>query len=210
MSEDLNLERRIYDLYSFDVPYDLEPANPGRGPQDYTETVTPDNHSKSVSRDEADDIEALDLTFEEDEPESHFPWIGFGLSPGQEQISDSHAKPQAVLGTTLSQRKQLLKEHISELRADIRRRERLQERLLEKTGLQTTDMEHLLGTVKSFSLGSYPSVDMRRTHLERQITALENRSLDEQIRCWKDLVALKKELREVLEEYHLILSAEGL
>jgi hypothetical protein len=51
---------------------------------------------------------------------------------------------------------------------------------------------------------------MRRTNLEREILALKKAGWDERLRCWRDLVMLKKELREALEEYHLILSAEGL
>jgi hypothetical protein len=51
---------------------------------------------------------------------------------------------------------------------------------------------------------------MRKTNLETQILSLKKLGWDEQLRCWRDIVALKKELREVLEEYHLILSAEGL
>jgi len=51
---------------------------------------------------------------------------------------------------------------------------------------------------------------MRRTNLEREILAMKKVEWDERLRCWRDLIMLKKELREALEEYHLVVSAESL
>ena len=94
--------------------------------------------------------------------------------------------------------------------ADIHKREKLEEETLEKVDVENAGLEFLLGQVRTSSLGNYPSVDMRRTNLEREIIALKKAGWDERLRCWRDLVMLKKELREALEEYHLILAAEGL
>jgi len=94
--------------------------------------------------------------------------------------------------------------------ADIHKREKLEEETLEKVDVENAGLEFLLGQVRTWSLGNYPSVDMRRTNLEREIIALKKAGWDERLRCWRDLVMLKKELREALEEYHLILAAEGL
>lgn len=104
----------------------------------------------------------------------------------------------------------MLKERIEELIADIHKREKLEKQTLEKAEIENTGLEFLLGQVRTWSLGNYPSVDMRRTNLEREILALKKAGWDERLRCWRDLVMLKKELREALEEYHLILSAGGL
>jgi hypothetical protein len=201
--------RRIYDLYSFDAPYDLEPTAFPESLQNYEETI--DSHKNFTSADIEDEFRHLELTFEEAEPGRHFPTSGSRpFLPERDSSGSEHLNPSPVLGATLSQRKKLLKERIEELITDIRKREKLEEETLEKTEVEGAGLEFLLGQVRTWSLGNYPSVDMRRTNLEREILALKKAGRDERLRCWRDLVMLKKELREALEEYHLILSAGGL
>jgi len=211
MSVRFNPRKRIYDLYSFDAPYDLEPAGLSDFLRDYENEL--DSHKSSTPVDtegEEDEFRGLDLTFEEAEPGRHFPTSGFRPFPERDSSGSEHPSPSPVLGATLSQRKKLLKERIEELIADIHKREKLEGEMLEKADVEGAGLEFLLGQVRTWSLGNYPSVDMRRTNLEREILALKKAGWDEQLRCWRDLVMLKKELREALEEYHLILSAEGL
>ena len=211
MSENFDPRKRIYDLYSFDAPYDLEPTGLSELSQDYGEG--PDSHRNSVwadAGDRGDKSGCLDLTMEEAENGHHFSDPGLRLFPDRDRTSSQEPISSPVLGATLTQRKKLLKERIEELIADIRKREKLEGQMLEKAEIESTGLEFLLGQVRTWSLGNYPSVDMRRTNLEREILALKKTGWDERLRCWRDLVMLKKELRETLEEYHLILSAEGL
>jgi hypothetical protein len=147
---------------------------------------------------------------EEAEPDRHFLTSGSRPFLERDRGGDKRLSPSPVLGATLTQRRKLLKERIEELIADIRKREKLEGQMLEKVDVENAGLEFLLGQVRTWSLGNYPSVDMRRTNLEREIIALKKAGWDERLRCWRDLVMLKKELREALEEYHLILSAEGL
>lgn len=209
MSDSFNPQKRIYDLYSFDAPYDLEPIGLSDIFRDYAEELASDNPSISANRDDGES-EDIDLTFEETEPKQHFSNSGLPLLFGLGQIKDGQSKPSPALGATLSQRKDLLTQRLRELTADICKRERLEAEMLEKADMETVNVEHHLGRVKDFSPGSYPSVDGRRTNLEREIITLKKVGWDERLRCWRDLVMLKRELREALEEYHLILSAEGL
>ena len=211
MSDSFNPEKRLYDLYSFDAPYELEPAGFSQGFRDYAGQLVEDRHLAPANIDEQEnDLEGFDLTFEETGPKQHFSNSGLPLFAGQDKINNDRPKPSPALGATLSQRKELLKQRLEELTADIHKREKLEQQMLEKADIETTGLEHLLGNVKNFSPGNYPSVDGRRTNLEREIIALKKAGWDERLRCWRDLVAMKKELREALEEYHLILSAEGL
>jgi hypothetical protein len=211
MSVQFDPRRRIYDLYSFDAPYDLEPTALSDFLQDYRKSLDLGAQSASPDiEDEEDEFRGLDLTLEEAEPGRDFADLGLMLVPEHDRIAGKQLGPSPVLGATLSQRKNLLKERIEELIADLGKREKLEEQMLEKAALETTGLEFVLGTLKDFSPGSYPSVDTRRTNLEREILTLKKAGWDEQLRCWRDIVALKKELREALEEYHLILSAEGL
>ena len=203
--------RRIYDLYSFDAPYDLEPTAFPESLRNYEETIDSHKNSRPADiEDKEDEFGGLDLTFEEAEQGRHFPTSGFRLFPERDSSGSEHPSPSPVLGATLSQRKKLLKERIEELIADIHKREKLEGQMLEKADVEGAGLEFLLGQVRTWSLGNYPSIDMRRTNLEREILALKKAGWDEQLRCWRDLVMLKKELREALEEYHLILSVEGL
>jgi len=211
MSDSFNPQERIYDLYSFDVPYDLEPTGLSPGFGYYAGVLTRDKNSAPANTEnQEDDQEVFDLTFEEAGTKQHFSQFPSGLFSEHEQTKDEQTKPSAALGATLSQRKDLLTQRLKELIADIRKRERLEAEMLEKADMECVNVEHLLDRVKYFSPGNYPSVDGRRTNLEREIITLKKVGWDERLRCWRDLVMLKKELREALEEYHLILSAEGL
>jgi hypothetical protein len=203
--------RRIYDLYSFDAPYDLEPTAFPESLRNYEETIDSHKNSRPADiEDKEDEFGGLDLTFEEAEQGRHFFSPDLKFISEQGRTSGEQPSPSPVLGATLSQRKKLLKERIEELIADIHKREKLEGQMLEKADVEGAGLEFLLGQVRTWSLGNYPSVDMRRTNLEREILALKKAGWDEQLRCWRDLVMLKKELREALEEYHLILSVEGL
>jgi len=211
MSDSFNLEKRIYDLYSFDAPYDLEPIGLSPGLGDYVEELTEDRHLPPANTEKQEgDPKDFDLTFEDTIPKQNLSDSGLPLLAGLGQTKDEESKLPPVLGGTLSQRKDLLSQRLKELTADIRKRERLESEMLEKADIETAGLEHLLGKVKDFAPGNYPSVDGRRTNLEREVITLKKVGWDERLRCWRDLVMLKKELREALEEYHLILSAEGL
>jgi len=211
MSVHFDPRKRIYDLYSFDVPYDLEPTVFSEFLQDYGERPDSQRHSAGAdAEDQDDEFRFLDLTIEEAENGRHFSDPGLRLFPDRDRTGNQQPSSSPVLGTTLTERKKLLKERIEELIADIRKREKLEGEMLEKAEIEGTGLEFLLGQVRTWSLGNYPSVDMRRTNLEREILALKKAGWDERLRCWRDLVMLKKELREALEEYHLILSAGGL
>jgi hypothetical protein len=210
MSVHFDLHKRIYDLYSFDAPYDLEPRGFSGFTQDYRKDLDLQNNSALADTEDDEDILAgLDLTLEEAEHDHRFATSGFDMIPDRNQTDSKKAGPSPVLGATLSQRKKLLKERIEELVSDIHNREKLEEQMLEKADVETEGLEFLLGQVRTWGLGNYPSVDMRRTNLEREILTLKKAGWDEMLRCWRDVVMLKRELRETLEEYHLILAAEG-
>ena len=210
MATAFDSRKRIYDLYSFDAPYDLEPRGFSESLEDYSKEAGGERHSAlSTAEDDEDVLEGLDLTLEQREPGRRLAAFGPGQFSRQDRAVAEGRIPSPVLGTTLAQRKELLKEQIEELIADIRKRERLEEELLEKADVEAAGLGLLLGWVSNVSPGDYPSIDARRTNLEREILALKKAGWDERLRCWRDLVMLKKELREVLEEYHLIKAAEG-
>ncbi len=207
----LDLTKRIYDLYGFDVPYDRETGTASGSSQHYLESLSTEGRPRARSaEDDQDGLDGLGLTFEEAGHESHGPDWGGPVASDLKGTGGDPASRAPVLGATLSQRKKLLGERIDELVADVRKRERLEQELLQKADAEGSGLEFLLGQVKSWSLGNYPSVDARRTNLEREILGLKKAGWDEKLRCWRDLVMMKKELRTAIEEYDLISSAEGL
>ena len=155
MSDSFNPEKRLYDLYSFDAPYELEPAGFSQGFRDYAGQLVEDRHLAPANIDEQEnDLEGFDLTFEETGPKQHFSNSGLPLFAGQDKINNDRPKPSPALGATLSQRKELLTQRLRELTADICKRERLEAEMLEKADMETVNVEHLLGRVKDFSPGS--------------------------------------------------------
>jgi len=104
--------KQIYDLYSFDAPYDLEPTGLSDFLRGYEKELSSHKGSTPAdTEDEEDVFRHLDLTFEEAEPGRHFPTSGSRpFLPGRDSSGGEHLSPSPVLGATLSQRKKLLKE----------------------------------------------------------------------------------------------------
>ena len=211
MSEGLSFQKRIYDLYSFEMPYDLEPKPHPESLYDGHTGSRLCKRSASAGADEDDyPLVGLDLPLGEAESDRQFPTVSpIPFLSNARSGGTGRTDTPSPLGTTLTRRKQLLGDRIRDLAADIARRQELEEHLLDNAELEDTSLRMLLDQVDGFSPGNYPSVDGRRTNLEREILALKKAGWDERLRCWRDSVMLKKELREALEEYHLILSTVG-
>ncbi len=111
---------------------------------------------------------------------------------------------------TLEERIALLAERIKTLHQEVARRRSLHRAVQGAIRLELNELGHLLRDVKIWSLGVNPSVDSRRTNLEREAVALKKASWEEKLRHWRDIVWLEKELQEAIEKYKLTAAAEGL
>jgi len=129
---------------------------------------------------------------------------------GQAGASDQKPVAFAALSATLGERMRLLRDAVSEIKAQMGQRKQIHTRLLKQVGKELFEMDLLLKDVRVWSLGENPSVDSRRTNLEREELSLKKIRWDEQLRRWRDLVALSKELREAIAEYQLVRSAKGI
>jgi len=114
------------------------------------------------------------------------------------------------LSFALSERIGLLQERIDTPRKQTAKRRKLHRSVQKAVKGELRELEHLLREVKVWSLGVSPSVDGRRTNLEREAIGLKKTSWEERLRHWRDLVWLEKELQEVLERYKLAGAARGL
>lgn len=129
---------------------------------------------------------------------------------GEAGVPDQKPVALAALSGTLGERMRLLRDAVSEIKTQMGQRKQIHTRLLKQVGRELFEMDLLLKDVRVWSLGENPSVDSRRTNLEREELSLKKIRWDEQLRRWRDLVALSKELREAMAEYQLVRSARGI
>ena len=97
MSVHFDPQKRIYDLYSFDAPYDLEPTGSSEFLQDYGER--PDSHqhlARADAEDQDDEFRCLDLTIEEAETGRHFSDPGLRLFPDRDRTSSQNSSVQPL------------------------------------------------------------------------------------------------------------------
>jgi len=135
------------------------------------------------------------------------PWGSARTARNTEKSNDSEAEG---LSFALSERIELLQGRIEALQKDIAKRGALHRSIRRAVQEELIELGHLLGEVKVWSLGVSPSVDGRRTNLEREAIALRKAGWEERLRHWRDIVWLEKELSEALERYKLAGAARGL
>jgi len=93
--------------------------------------------------------------------------------------------------------KQVILETISEMKS----RQRLNEFFIQGIDSKVASFLHDLDELKHWSLGNNPSIETRRIHLEKEVLQLEKEKRINNLNCWRDLLLLKKDLREALSEY---------
>ena len=173
------------------------------GSASYGDPGFPDeDHERQLSDDwflEGEDLGGSEL--------STTPWAGTHAGRDTEKTNDSEAQG---LSFALSERIELLQGRIQALQKDILKRGQLHRSIRRAVQDELTELSHLLREVKVWSLGVSPSVDGRRTNLEREAIALRKASWEERLRHWRDIVWLEKELQDALERYKLAGAARGL
>lgn len=121
---------------------------------------------------------------------------------------DDEARP--ILSSTLLERLDVLRERIESLQHQLAERGDLHQAFQDAIRAELEELDHLLGHVKVWSLGVSPSVDSRRTNLEREAIALKKTGWEETLRHWRDIAWMEKELQDAVERYKLAKAAEGL
>jgi hypothetical protein len=141
---------------------------------------------------------------------SEFEDPGF---PFQEYLEDSESQedftvqetgeqnlPQ-ILSGTFEERLAILKEAIEEIDSEIDVRKELSKSF--QFGLKDARdwLTKSLREFEQWQFGYKPSVDFRRTALERELLGVYREARTERQRAFTDIVALKKERRKLLMEY---------
>ena len=130
-------------------------------------------------------------------------------SPGEIDYSETFFKtdkchPESADDFFLD-KMELNRQVIVETIAEIKTRQRLNSLFIQGIDSKIANMLHELDKLKHWSLGNNPSIETRRIHLEKEILQLEKEKRVNNLNCWRDLLLLKKDLREALGEYKTLM-----
>lgn len=123
-------------------------------------------------------------------------------SPGDYHRADMKEAdfPQLLAGS-FEERIRILREAIEEIDLEIGVRERLNRDLAEAFKRDREWLSIKLSEFDKWQFGYKPSVDFRRTALERELLGIYRESRTEKHRRFSDIASLRKERRKLLMEY---------
>ena len=95
----------------------------------------------------------------------------------------------------------VLAEWIDEVKGDIDARQNLAAHLLQDLESRVIPIERELDRVSHWHPGYKPSADHRRSELEKQLEYVSGQQREHKLSLWRDIGALRKELRVLVREY---------
>ncbi|MFX1517258.1 MAG: hypothetical protein ACFFC6_13220 [Promethearchaeota archaeon] len=96
---------------------------------------------------------------------------------------------------------ELIKQAITEIISEMKTRQALNRVFIHRIDSIIDNFTHELNELKHWTLGNNASIETRRIHLEKELLQLEKEKRSNNLSCWKDLLWLKKDLREAVIEY---------
>lgn len=134
-----------------------------------------------------------------------------------EKTKSKRRKPSPVNGKILSNPKfrkpvisffsdkaKVLKEEIEKINLDMEIRKKIHRTVLDDICKGVKEIRRLLQEISLYSPGTKHSIDIRRLDLEREIMSLGKEKRMTKLSLWKDLVFLRRELRETIFEYQAL------
>jgi len=94
-----------------------------------------------------------------------------------------------------------LRKKIDHLNKEISSRFQMKEKFQKEIDYQIQECAFSLKQFQFWGLGYNRGVDMKRNLLERQLANLRKERRGVELRTWEDIISLRKELRNALEEY---------
>ena len=107
----------------------------------------------------------------------------------------------STFGKLVSQDVQTLREWVEEVSREIESRRELRLELISSLSDGVEKVQYLINEIEHWEPGYKPSVDGRRTGLERECLSLEREGRLQELNSWRDISMLKRQLRELLKEY---------
>lgn len=103
-----------------------------------------------------------------------------------------------------SDKAKVLKEEIEKINQDAEERKRLHRETKDEICADSKEIRRLLQEISLYSPGTKHSIDLRRIELEREMLGLRKESRIAGLSLWKDIVMLRRELREIIFEYQAL------
>ena len=128
------------------------------------------------------------------------------LNPNNSSISnpeESSSKQSSddVLETILNKRKEFLSDSINQLNSFQQQRLQLSNHLQKSIEYYAMCQTNLILEIKSWNNGDNTAIDMRRGHLEKIRHQLQQEKRNESVQCWRDILKVDREIRELLKGY---------
>ncbi|MDA2925106.1 hypothetical protein MYX65_10750 [Acidobacteria bacterium AH-259-L09] len=94
-----------------------------------------------------------------------------------------------------------LAENLEQIEKEIRKRQQLSKNLIYQIYEHYCLLKSKLLGLYFWEPGANPSIEVRRSALEKQLDTLKQEVRKEQTQCWQDLSNLKKEFRNWFKQY---------
>ena len=99
-----------------------------------------------------------------------------------------------------------LRESIDHITKEISVRLEMKEEFDKELDYQLSRAAFSLSEFKRWGLGYNTGVDVKRNMLEKQLTDFRREKRRTELQCWEDIISLRKDLRNTLEEYKTLLN----
>ena len=114
-------------------------------------------------------------------------------------------KPIEPFDVYFSEKLGSLRDTVDQVSAEIITRHEFADKFLYQIDYQIRECASSLSEFNCWGLGYNTGVDKKRNHLERMLSDLRKERRGTELRCWQDIVALRKDLRDTLSEYKNII-----
>ena len=104
-----------------------------------------------------------------------------------------------------SEKLDYLRDTVGQISAEITTRHEFTNKFLYQIDYQIRECAFSLSEFRFWGIGYNTGVDKKRNHLERMLSDLRKERRATELRCWEDIVSLRKDLRDTLSEYKDIL-----
>jgi len=109
--------------------------------------------------------------------------------------------PNDIVDRILAEDVELLKKWIREIESKIQSRTELTRELMHQLGEDIEKLERRDENLSIWGPGYKQSIDRTRSELRNQINILKNEARNQELNFWRDVTALEKELRILLQAY---------
>lgn len=147
-------------------------------------------------------VESLDVLLdEEDEKGGKVKRKGEANFAG---ILKANGKIRKPVVSFFADKARVLREEIEKINAEADERRRLHSEMKSMIEADLKEVKRLLSEISLYAPGTKYSIDLRRIELEREMLSLRKERRLAEISLWKDLVFLRREMREIVFEYQAL------